>query len=89
MVRGALRGAPDLAVEIVSPNESGVDLDEKVAEYLAAGTRIVWVAYPKTRHVVAHYANGEIRNFTADQILDAGDLLPGLEIPVKDIFPAR
>ena len=89
VVRGALRGAPDLAVEIVSPSESGVDLDEKVAEYLAAGTQIVWVAYPKTRHVVAYYATGEIRNFTTDQILDAGDLLPGLQIPVKDIFPLR
>lgn len=64
-------------------------VDEKVAEYLSAGTHIVWVAYPKSRHVVAHYANGEIRNFTAEQILDAGNLLPGLNIPVKDVFPSR
>ena len=89
VVRGALRGAPDLAVEIVSPNESSVDLDEKVAEYLAAGTQIVWVAYPKTRQVVAHDARCEIRNFTIDQILDTGDVLPGLQIPVQEIFPAR
>jgi Uma2 family endonuclease len=89
IVRGALQGAPDLAIEIVSPSDSGLELDEKVAEYLAAGTQIVWVAYPPTRHGVAHYATGEIRNFTTDQILDAGDVLPGLQIPVKDIFPAR
>jgi Uma2 family endonuclease len=89
VVRGALRGAPDLAVEIASPSDSSVDLDEKVAEYLAAGTQIVWVAYAKTRHVVAHYANGEMKKFAANQILDAGDVLPGLQIPVKDIFPAR
>src|SRR5947207_15130174 len=51
VVSGDLRGTPDLAVEIVSPNDTGLDLDEKVAEYLGAGTQIVWVAYPTTRHV--------------------------------------
>jgi Uma2 family endonuclease len=89
VVRGALRGAPDLVIEIGSHIECAVDLDEKIAEYLAAGTQIVWVAYPTTHHVVAHFPKGEIRNFTADQILDAGNLLPGLQIAVKDIFPAR
>jgi Uma2 family endonuclease len=89
VVRDALRGAPDLAIEIVLRSESSLDLEEKIAEYLSAGTQIVWAAYANTRYVVAHYATGEIKKFTADQNLDAGDLLPGLQIPVKDIFPPR
>jgi Uma2 family endonuclease len=83
-----VRRAPDLVIEIASPHESAVDLDEKVAEYLAAGTQIVWVVYGKTRHVMAHYRNGAVQLFAADQTLDAGDLLPGFRVQVKDIFPA-
>ena len=46
--------APDLAVEIISPSETAADIRDKVADYLAAGTPLVLVAYPSRREIVAH-----------------------------------
>lgn len=46
--------APELAVEIISPGEKADDVREKVRDYLAAGTRLVWLVYPRTREVVVH-----------------------------------
>lgn len=85
--RGAIKGAPDLAVEIISPSEAAEDVDEKVELYLAAGTRAVWLVWPKTRHVLIYYANGEVRKADLDEFLDAPDVLPGAKIPVASIFP--
>ena len=89
LLRNALQRAPDLTVGIVSPSESGAgDVQQKISEYLAAGTQIVWVVYGKTLQVMAHYQNGAVKLFTADQSLDAGDLLPGFQVRVADLFPA-
>ncbi len=62
--------APDLAVEVVSPNDSASDVHSKVNKYLQYGTRAVWVVYPATRTVVVHTAAGA-------QTLGADDLLDG------------
>jgi Uma2 family endonuclease len=85
--RGALCGAPDLAVEIISPSETAADVDEKVESYLAGGTRTVWVVWPNTRHVLVHHANGEVRKAGLGSYLDAPDVLQGVRIPVEAIFP--
>jgi Uma2 family endonuclease len=79
--------APDIAVEVVSPSESPSELAEKIRDYLAAGTRQVWVAYPSTRSVQVHDVNGA-RTFGPDDILDGGDVLPGFSERVGDLFPA-
>jgi len=86
VVRGALRGAPDLAVEVISPTNSAEDLDRKVEQYLRAGTEAVWLLYPETRHVIAYRRSGEIRKFEAGAILEEPGLLPGLAIPVDELF---
>jgi Uma2 family endonuclease len=83
---GFLRGAPDLAVEVVSPSNSAAELQEKVAEYLGGGARCVWVVYPATRTVVV---NDSVRTATVirhDEPLLAGDVLPGLPFTVGDLF---
>jgi Uma2 family endonuclease len=85
---GALVGPPELAVEIVSPSESAQDLDDKVSAYLAAGTKTVWVVWPRTRHVFVHHQNGDVRNAAIGGFLDAPDVLPGASIPVASIFPS-
>lgn len=55
---------PDVAVEVVSPNETAEDVREKVRDYLTAGTPLVWVIYPRTQEVVAHTPDGtEYRDF--------------------------
>jgi Uma2 family endonuclease len=84
--RGAYRGAPELAIEVVSENDSAADLDRKVAQYLAAGVMSVWVIYPETKHIVIHNANRELRDITGDQKLEALDLLPGFSVSLDQIF---
>jgi Uma2 family endonuclease len=85
--RGALAGAPDLAVGIVSRSESAEDIDEKVDAYLAASTKTVWVICPKTKHVITHHRDGSIRKAGRSQSIDAPEVLPGVQIQVASLFP--
>jgi Uma2 family endonuclease len=81
--------APDLAVEVVSPNE---DVFKKATEYLRAGTRVVWAVYPdeRTVYVFRLDEDGSLRSlpFGIDDTLEGGEVLPGFALPVRDIFPA-
>lgn len=81
--------APDLAVEVVSPNDAAAVIHRKVALYLTNGTRLIWVVYPDLRQVVVHYPNQIAHTINEDQSVDGGDVLPGLEIPVARFFPPR
>jgi Uma2 family endonuclease len=83
---GYFQGAPDIAIEIVSPGNTATDLEEKIDQYLAAGGRAVWVVYPKLRRVHVHRADGTITALSGDQQLTAEDILPGLSIPVASLF---
>ena len=83
---GHFRGAPDLAVEVVSPNDKAGELAVKTADYLAAGTQQVWVVEPNTRTVAVYRPGGAARVYSVDDTLDGGDLLPGLALPVGDLF---
>lgn len=83
---GYFRGGPDLAVEVVSPSDKASDLAVKIADYLAAGTQQVWVVEPNTRTVAVYRPGGAARVYGADDTLDGGDLLPGLALPVGDLF---
>lgn len=78
--------APDLAIEVVSPNDHASELQEKVQDYLNAGTQAVWVVWPKLRSITVHLPDGSSRSFDIESELDGGDVLPGLRIPVADIF---
>lgn len=81
-------GAPELAVEVVSPSDSAEDLQLKVRQYLQAGARQVWILYPKTKCVhVFHGSEGKILN--ESQTLEGGDLLPGFSVKVADLFPSE
>jgi Uma2 family endonuclease len=80
------RGAPDLAIEVVSPSNRGGELLQKIGELLDAGTQIAWVVYPATHTVAEHTAAGDVRVWHADDVLTAPDLLPGFELRVGRIF---
>ena len=84
--RGFPRLAPDLAVEIVSPSNTLVEIQEKVFDYLDAGTRLVWVVEPRTRSVTAYRSLKEIRLLTGDEEVDGADVLPGLQLKVSELF---
>ena len=81
--------APDLAVEVVSPGDSASEVQGKAALYLEAGTAQVWVVYPERRAVVVHYPDWTSRTLRRQDTLDAGDLLPGFQVAVADLFPAE
>ena len=77
---------PDVAVEVVSPNETAEDVREKVRDYLTAGTPLVWVIYPRTQEVVAHTPDGLARTYSRDEILDAPTILPDFTCAVNTLF---
>jgi Uma2 family endonuclease len=79
--------APDLAVELVSPDE---DVFKKVKEYIRSGTRIVWVVYAQEKEIdvftPAQEGEFRVQELTVNDILDGGTVLPGFSLPVRDIF---
>jgi Uma2 family endonuclease len=78
-------GPPDLAVEVVSPSDTWPDVEEKIEDWLARGVRSCWVVDPKTRLVVVYRPDGRgIR--LDDEAIVADDVLPGLSLPVAEIF---
>ncbi len=79
-------GAPDLAVEILSPSNRPGEMHAKVADYLAAGARLVWVVDSERKTVTTYTALLTPVRIEAPAILDGGDVLPGLEIPLDAIF---
>lgn len=85
---GFLRGAPELAVEVVSPSNKAGEIQEKVLEYFTAGARLVWVVYPRRKTVAVHASSREARFYGEDDDLDGGDVLPGLRVPVSELFRA-
>ena len=78
--------APDLAVEVVSPSNTATEIQEKVLEYLVAGTRLVWVVDPRTRSVTIYRSRDQIRVLTVGDELDGADVLPGFRLAVADLF---
>jgi Uma2 family endonuclease len=85
-VEGYWPGVPDLAVEVVSPNDSYAGVEEKVSSWLEAGTRIVVVVEPRTKTVTVRSSRTEIRVLTEGDVLDVGEVVPGWSMPVADVF---
>jgi Uma2 family endonuclease len=81
-----IRGAPDLAVEILSPSSRWADVEEKVADYLAAGARLVWVVDPRERRVVVRYPDRPPRMVPVADVLGGEDVLPGFTLALVDLF---
>ena len=77
---------PDLVVEVISCWDIPAHLDAKVAFYLAAGVRLVWVADPVSEQITVHPAGQPPRVLREGDVLDGGDVLPGFGVPVADIF---
>ena len=80
------RMAPDLAVEIVSPSNRATEIIDKAADYIDAGTRLVWVVEPSRRCIAVYRSRNEIRLLQEGDVLDGYDVLPGFSIPVAEIF---
>ena len=84
--RGFWPLAPDLAVEIISPSETAYSVEVKVAEYLRAGVRLVWLVYPETQVVIEYSASWQVRRLTKGDVLDGGAVIPGFTMPLARLF---
>jgi Uma2 family endonuclease len=80
-------GAPDLAVEVLSPSEKSQETQGKVQEYLATGARLVWVIAPEARSATVYRADGSARLVRAGEALQGDELLPELAIPLSELLP--
>ena len=76
---------PDLAIEIVSPGERWVTVDEKVTDYLDAGTRLVWILNPSQRSAMVYRADGRVERLGAADSLDGEDVVPGFRVRIADV----
>ena len=85
-VSGFFPGAPDLAIEIISPNDRYSEVEEKVADWLAAGTLAVIVVDPRRRSVKISRSLANAVVLTEADTLAVEDVVPGWRMPVKDIF---
>jgi Uma2 family endonuclease len=84
--QGYGEGAPDLAVEVLSPGNTKREMAEKVEEYFAAGARLVWIVNPKSKTVTVYHSPTDIIMLTEKDTLDGGEVVPGFQIPVSEIF---
>lgn len=80
--------APDIAVEVRSPDNTHRQLERKARHYVAHGAQYVWVFYPRTKSVRVHRPDVATETLHADDHLLAEDLLPGFTVRVGDLFPA-
>jgi Uma2 family endonuclease len=85
-VTGYWPGAPDLAIEVLSPGDRFSEVEEKVFDWLDAGTRLVIVVDPRKRTATAYRSRASIRVYTDTETLDAGDVVPGWTFPVARAF---
>jgi Uma2 family endonuclease len=86
LLRGFRDGAPDLAVEVISPHDRYAEVEERAAEYLEHGARLVLVVNPRRRTVARHRPGEAAAVLTARDVLDGEDVAPGWRLAVGELF---
>jgi Uma2 family endonuclease len=79
-------GAPDLAVEVISPSDTYSEVEEKVEAWLHGGCRMVVVVNPRNRTLKVYRTQTDLAILSVDDSFEGGDLLPGFQLPVSRIF---
>ena len=85
-IEGYWPEAPDLAVEVVSPNDRFSEVEVKIADWLGAGTRMVLVVNPRGNNVTVRLPEGEVRILSGEETIDGGEVVPGWTPPVSELF---
>ncbi len=81
--------APELVVEVLSPDDAWSDLMEKLDEYFACGVKLIWVADPRLQQVYVYHAVTQVERFTMKDTLTGSDVLPGFSVPVAELFASE
>lgn len=79
-------GAPDLAIEVVSPSDTYTSVETKILAWLRAGAHAVVIIDPDQRTVRVHLS--ERHSFVVADVLSLPDVVPGWELPLREIFEA-
>jgi len=79
-------GAPDVAVEVISPSDRYTDVEDKVVEWLEAGSRMVIVVNPRQRAVTVYHSRTDVVRLTAEDTLEGGEVVPGWQLPIREVF---
>lgn len=79
-------GAPDLAVEVLSPSNRASTMKRKIAQYFAAGTRLVWVVDPMAKTITVHAPARDPVALCKGDALDGADVLPGFRYNISQLF---
>jgi Uma2 family endonuclease len=85
--KGWVRIPPDLAVEVVSPNDLVGELEEKLDDYRKARIPLVWVIYPEQRKARVFRLDGSTTVLSEDDVLSGEDIIPGFRCPLREILP--
>jgi Uma2 family endonuclease len=85
-MKGYRPGAPDLVVEVLSPNDRMRYVEAKVAQWFESGARLIWVVSPKLRTITVYHSRTDMVVLTEKDTLDGGDVVPGFHIEVARIF---
>jgi Uma2 family endonuclease len=83
---GWVRGAPDLAVEVLSPSDTAIAIQRKRGEYFESGGRLVWIVDPAGRTVTVYRPDGSARVLREGETLDGEDVLEGFSVSVSELF---
>lgn len=78
--------APDLAVEVISPGNTSDEIQSKIEEYLSAGTKLVWIVYPKQKMIHVHRQSNVIKVLRENDELDGEEVLPNFKVKLNEIF---
>jgi Uma2 family endonuclease len=84
--RGLVKVAPELVVEVVSPNDIAEDINTRLSDFLRAGVPLFWVVYPMTRQVHIFRADGTANWLGPDGVLEGEDIVPGFSCTLRDLF---
>ena len=83
---GFIDVAPDLVVEIMSPDDRWNEVMRKLEEYLGIGVRLVLIVDPETESIFAYRTLTDVRRFEKNETLTMEDVLPGFSISVAELF---
>ena len=85
-IQGFFDGPPDLAVEVLSPDDRPGKVAAKVEDWLTSGCSAVWLVDPAKKTVAVHRREVPTRVLSVSDDLDGEDVLPGFRIPVAEVF---
>ena len=77
---------PNITIETINPSDFNEEVLEKIDEYFRAGVELVWIVYPKQKQVYVYQSPTSIQVLTEKDTLDGGKVLPGFQLPLKELF---